>query len=146
MTPEQRTQYSDKKTYVVGAGATVRPCMPVKLLATVPADPEVPEIAEATVDSEDPIGFSNGYPTEGPYTEGQKVVVTHIFNTVEWTRVGATGATRGKRVVCAADGVVDAPAIGSGATRIFSPGVALDTGVHNDVIAVGIAPAVLTKT
>jgi len=145
MLPDRRITYADFGVYTVPVGQTVRPGMPVKLNATDSNGSEsYPNAQEAVADTDIAIGIARGEPNGTAYAAGAQFEVVHFWTSVDWVRAGTGTVTRGLRVVCASDGVINAPANGNGTTAVHSPGVAFNSStVAGTLIALGIMPSAL---
>jgi hypothetical protein len=147
--PETRLDGLDSQLFTVAAGQTVRPGMGIKIAATdaSPATADYPQAQEAIADTDDPIAIAAGELDATAYAAGE-IFTGYLMagGGVIPILVGTGGITRGLSAVCASDGFTNAPANGNGTTRIFSPGVALATGVVGDGVALLVKPRALAKT
>jgi hypothetical protein len=143
-TPDQRVQFADFGTYAVKSGGAVAPAYPVMLSTTNTG--RLQDVTNVTADTDDPVGIGWLDIEDDDLEPGAEAEVLHLFSVVVWVRVGTGGATRGKRGVFSgsADGLKDAPAHGT-TTRIYSPGMFLETGSVGEIVPMGVMPAVLSR-
>lgn len=91
------------------------------------------------------IGVALGKPAES-FAVGAVVQVVHPWAVVARMLVGTGGSTRGAKQKMVSDGITDCDTQGGGTNPIYSIGVALQTGVVGDWVAVGLATDSRTKT
>ena len=127
--PQKRINDSDFQKFTVPTGQTVRAGMPIKLNATDAGDgtADRPEAQEATADTDNVIAVAYSDNPDKSWTAGEVFPGVLLGDgAVIPVLIGTGGVTRGSHVVAASDGLKNAPAHGTG-SRIFSPGVALET-------------------
>jgi len=144
--PQKRID-GDSRMYTVASGQTVRAGMGLKLAATdtAPANSNYPQVQEAAADTD--VIESIAYSDDPAKTWAAGELVEGIFLQGEVTipvLVGTGDMTRGLQVVAVSDGFTDAPAHGTG-SRIYSPGVAVETGTVGQWASINVQKVALSK-
>jgi hypothetical protein len=146
--PQKRINDSDFQQFTVPTGQTVHAGMPIKLNATDAGsgDANRPEAQECTADTDNviAIAYSGDDPAKS-WTAGQifDAVLLGDGATIP-VLIGTGGVTRGSSVVATTDGLKNAPAHGT-ASRIYSPGVALETASAGEWAPILVQKVALSK-
>lgn len=137
----------ETQQFTVASGQTVHAGMPIVMAATdtSPATADAPQAQEAVADTTIPIAIAYSDDPDKTWTAGQVFdgLLLSGYGKIP-VLVGTNTVTRGSRIVAESDGFKNAPAHGTG-SRIFSPGIALETGAAGDFVSMLLQPMGLSK-